>query len=199
MAKTKQCKVCRKKFEPWNSMQVACSPPCALKYARRVEKENQKKERAYNRARKDEMKSKAQRTKEAQAAFNAFIRERDYKDPCISCGKSKAEIEAGQWRTGGYWDAGHWLTRGARPEHRFNEDNCHKQCKVCNGGSGNWSHKSESVKEGYDKRLEQKIGRERMDAIKNDHEPKNYTPEELTDIKKKYRAKANELKRNRKK
>ena len=54
----------------------------------------------------------------AQAEFNKFIRLRDAHLPCISCQRFHE----------GRYDAGHYLSIGAHPEHRFNEDNCHKQC-----------------------------------------------------------------------
>ena len=55
---------------------------------------------------------------------------RDAELGCVSCDKPK------DW--GGQWHAGHYKTVGARPDLRFNEKNCHKQCSVCNNHlSGN--------------------------------------------------------------
>jgi hypothetical protein len=55
-----------------------------------------------------------------QKVFNAYIRQRDAGQACISCG-SYNELQAGH-----YWSAGHysWL--------RFNEMNVNHQCKRCN-------------------------------------------------------------------
>ena len=41
-------------------------------------------------------------TKKAQVAFNAYIRERDILEPCISCGKHDHEIKSSG--VGGKWD-----------------------------------------------------------------------------------------------
>jgi hypothetical protein len=60
--------------------------------------------------------------KQAQHAFNEFIRYRDRDFPCISCGRHHD----------GQYHAGHFRTTGASPELRFDEDNCHKQCSACN-------------------------------------------------------------------
>jgi len=88
------------------------------------------------------------RKKAAQSAFNAYIRARDSKEPCISCQKHHT----------GQYHAGHFKTTGARSELRFNEDNCHKQCAPCNNHlSGNIEH--------YRPNLIKKIGRERVEAL----------------------------------
>ena len=124
-------------------------------YARKLFKAN-------NKAQKEKKKANAKqkrefydndigfRKKAAQKAFNAYIRKRDEKEACISCDKPS------DWR--GQWHAGHWKTVGARGDIRFNEDNCHKQCSVCN------NHLSGNVGE-YERRLIERIGIDRVDAL----------------------------------
>jgi len=56
----------------------------------------------------------------AQKKFNAFIRERDKDDPCISCGS---------WNTA---HASHYYSAGKHKNLRFNEDNVHASCLKCN-------------------------------------------------------------------
>ena len=64
--------------------QKVCSPDCAEKFAVLERCKAQKKERIEKLKR---MKPRAQHMREALAAFNAWIRERDKDEPCISCGR----------------------------------------------------------------------------------------------------------------
>ena len=182
--KPKKCKNCKKSFIPTKPMQAACSPKCALEIAvaqrKKKAAEKAKKERAEIRAAKLKVKTRAQHAKEAQAAFNAWVRERDYAEPCISCQRHHA----------GQYHAGHYLTVGARPELRFEPLNTHKQCSPCNLHlSGNLIL--------YRVNLIKKIGIEKVEWLEGHHEPKRYTIEDLEEIKKTYRAKARELKKQR--
>jgi hypothetical protein len=112
------------------------------------------------------------RLKEAQKAFNAFIRIRDKDDPCISCGRHHE----------GQYHAGHFKTAGGFPELRFEELNCHKQCAPCN------NHLSGNIGE-YIPRLIDKIGQDKFDWINGPHKAKKYTCEDLKDIEVKYKKK----------
>ena len=113
-------------------------------------------------------KTKAQWMKEAQAAFNKFIRIRDG-NHCISCGKQSS----------GQIHGGHYRTTKAAPELRFNELNCHSQCAQCNNYlSGNLVS--------YRKNLVAKIGIELVEWIEGPHDPKHYTIDDLKAIKKEY-------------
>jgi len=193
----KKCKnpACGISFPPRRLGQAVCSPACGLAIkdvnqdkakkaiAQRVRREIQ--------VRKEKLKSRADYIHEAQIEFNAFIRLRDKDEPCICCGSYGPGED---WLTGGKWDAGHFLGRGAYPELRFDEDNCHKQLKSCNGGSGKYAAKGRTVAQGYRERLIQKIGQERVDRLEGPHEARRYTIEELKGIKALYRAKAKQLK-----
>lgn len=57
--------------------------------------------------------------KKAQAIFNTYIRLRDDKQGCISCGKSINH-------------AGHYYSEGHHPALQFNEVNVNGQCVRCN-------------------------------------------------------------------
>lgn len=128
---------------------------------------------------------------EAQAAMNGYVRLRDYFDPCISCDKSRQEIEATQgWKTGGAWDAGHFKSRGAYPQLRYLLKNIHKQCKSCNGGSGKFSHKEKTTSEKYKINLIKKIGPEAVEALECEHETRKYEREYLERIKTIFNKKA---------
>ena len=179
--KPKPCKYskCGKSFTPFNSLQQVCpnSIDCALGYN---EEKKAKKRQAVTRKMRAEFnaKDRSYQLKKAQEAFNAFIRERDKHQPCISCGTTNPGLR---------YDAGHYRTIGAHPELRFHEDNCFRQCHYnCNiNRSGNIVD--------YRIGLVDRIGRARVDRLEGAHKPKNYTLDEVIEIKIRYRAKLKEL------
>tara|TARA_Y100001001_G_scaffold53680_1_gene50118 strand:- start:27080 stop:27628 length:549 start_codon:yes stop_codon:yes gene_type:complete len=178
----KKCRVCKTKFEPFNSLQQVCSTACALQKAQKdFQKDAERKakeQRKWIREQKAKVKSRGEHLKEAQQAFNAYIRERDRHRPCISCGTY----------TAGQYHAGHYRTTKAAPELRFEELNCHKQCAQCNNfDSGNIVE--------YRISLIQRIGQEAVDWLEGPHEAKHYATDELKEIKRKYRAMKRELER----
>ncbi len=178
--KPKKCKHCKTPFVPARSFQTWCSPDCAVEIARAAQAKKQaqeaSKERAEHAKRKEATKTKGEHAKDAQAAFNAFIRERDKDKPCISCGRCHR----------GQYHAGHYRSVGSSPELRFEPLNVHKQCAPCN------KHKSGNVIE-YRLRLLRRIGVEKVEWLEGPHEPKRYTIEDLKAIKAEYRAKLREL------
>lgn len=178
---------CREWFQPWSTTQTACSPVCAMKVAAENRRKRKKRELQ---ARRQALKPRSKLLAEAQTAFNAFIRLRDEGLPCISCDAIDPPM-----RPGGAWDCGHYLTRGAHPELRFNEDNAHRQCKSCNGGAGNWSGKSKTVQQDYRERLIERIGIERVEALEGPQEPAKWSREELVAIKREYQRKSRELRK----
>lgn len=188
----RRCKVCREWFIPRQSFQNWCSPEHGFELSEqrrnkdrekalaKLKKEKQKKEREEKdklKSRKLAVKPLSYFTKQAQTAFNAFIRERDKDEPCISCGR----FHEGQYH------AGHYRTTGANPELRFDEDNCHKQCAPCN------NHLSGNI-ENYTPRLIEKIGHERFDRLMGSHELPKWKREDYERIRDHYRAKLKELK-----
>ncbi|MFZ3193719.1 MAG: recombination protein NinG [Moraxellaceae bacterium] len=196
--RTKACRACATPFMATMPMQHACGIDCALALARakreKAEAKQAKVERAVRRAEKKaglaKLKTRAEYLKEAQAAFNAWIRERDHDLPCICCGSYGTGED---WLTGGKWDAGHFLSRGSHPELRFDPDNCHKQLKSCNAGSSKYARKGRTVAEGYRERLIAKIGLARVEWLEGPHEPRHYTIEELQAITAHYRAEQRKL------
>lgn len=158
---------------------------------KRKEQEQAKVSRAKQRADKEALKPLSKLKAEAQDAFNKYVRLRDFFEPCISCGASKEEVEAGQgWKIGGCWDCGHYKSRGAKPNIRFHLLNAHKQCKSCNGGAGKYSGKNETVSQQYEINLIKKIGPEKVDWLNNNNELREFTPEYLRRIKKIFNKKA---------
>ena len=177
---TRKCKVCKCAFEPRLPMQAVCGMDCAKTLAvslrGKLEKVKAVRERKETRAKLDKLKSRATWAKEAQAAFNGFIRARDASLPCISCGRHHE----------GQYHAGHYLSVGARPELRFVEMNVHKQCAPCNTYlSGN------AVL--YRKALIEKIGVNAVDWLEGPCESRKLLIDDFKDIKQKYAAKTREL------
>ena len=169
----KLCKVCKSKFTSMLSTARVCSPICAMRFARasrdKAEKTAQVKERREDKVNREKIKSRADWAKEAQASFNAWVRMRDAHLPCISCGRHHE----------GQYHAGHYLSRGARPELAYEPLNCQKQCAPCNVYlSGNIAL--------YRINLIQRIGLDRVEWLEGPHEPKKYTIDDLKVIKETY-------------
>ncbi|RON33703.1 recombination protein NinG [Pseudomonas brassicacearum] len=182
--KPKKCKnpACGISFPPQRLGQAVCSPKCGLAI-KDVNREKARKSlaeigRKEIRAAKERIKPKGQYMKEAQTAFNAWVRERDAALPCISCGRHHQ----------GKYDAGHYRTVGSNPALRFEPLNCHRQCSPCN------THKSGDIVN-YRIELVKRIGAEKVGWLEGPHEPKRYTIEDLKTIKADYLAKTKELKR----
>ena len=187
-AKPKKCRVatCRASFVPQRLGQAVCSPKCALATVE-VQKAKEKKSLALAgrrdiKVRKEALKSRGDHIREAQQAFNEYIRARDQAAGhlCISSGKPL------DW-SGNAVDAGHYRSVGSAPHLRFDERNCHAQSKQDNRFlSGNAVD--------YRIGLIARIGQEAVDALESDQSVRKYTVEEIKAIKAEYRAKTRELK-----
>ena len=184
--KPKTCKNpdCRASFVPQRLGQAVCSPKCGLAIkdvnANKARKALADVGRKELRAAKERVKPKGQYMREAQAAFNAWVRLRDAALGCVSCNKPAT------WD--GQWHASHFRSVGSSPEHRFNPLNVHRACSVCN------NHLSGNIL-GYQPELIRRIGAEAVEALLGPSEPKRYTIEDLKQITAEYRAKTRELKR----
>lgn len=178
----KKCKnpACGEKFVPTVSFQSWCKPDCAVVIARARQDKSRKAlaevGRKELRAAKERLKPKGQYMREAQTAFNAWVRARDAARPCISCGRHHE----------GKYDAGHYRTVGSNPALRFEPLNCHKQCVPCN------QHKSGDIVN-YRMSLVLRIGQDKVDWLEGPHEPQRYTIDDLKAIKAEYRAKLKQL------
>jgi hypothetical protein len=196
--KQKKCRICKTPFDTAFSTRVVCSVACSLRLVERNKAKREKLEQANKRKRireaKERIKTRRDWVKEAQQAFNQFIRERDYHLPCICCGQWGSDET---WKTGGQFDAGHFLGVGSHPELRFNEDNCHKQLKSCNAGAGKYARKNHTVTMEYRERLIQKIGLSRVEALEGPHQMPRLTADDLKAIRDHYRAEARRLRKER--
>ncbi|WP_339437055.1 recombination protein NinG [Pseudomonas sp. EL_65y_Pfl1_R32] len=188
-AKPKKCRVatCRASFVPSRMGQAVCSPACAMIDAPRHEPKARKAladiERKDIKVRKEKLKSRGDHVREAQQAFNAYIRARDQAAGhlCISSGKPL------DW-SGNAVDAGHYRSVGSAPHLRFDERNCHAQSKQDNRFlSGNAVD--------YRIGLIARIGQDAVDALEADQSVRKYTVDEIKAIKAVYREKTRELKK----
>jgi hypothetical protein len=178
--KQKNCEHCGSYFIPLRPMQQVCGPRCAT----RKVKADKAKGKAELRERKKALKTIPDLIKEAQHAFNAFIRERDKDQPCVCCGRVATGISS----LGGHgWDAGHYRSTGSAPHLRFNEQNCHRQLVLCNRyGAGRAVD--------YRIGLIQRIGIEAVEALETDNRVHKWQRDELIAIRDRYRQKLKELK-----
>lgn len=188
-----RCPMCKAKLEPGQRIHPACIEPfladLRAKNERKAEKERKAKarvEKALDRKKRQELKTIPQLIKEAQVAFNAYIRSRDAVQGCISCGAPPPNLDglhAGR-------DAGHYRSVGSASHLRFDERNCHSQCVRCNQHlSGN----AVQYRIGLAARLTLVV----VEALEADNTPHKWTREELIAIKAKYVEKLKELKRSR--
>lgn len=201
----KRCPSCRVMFTPARDSQAVCGEiECAIAHGQ------SEKGRATTRKaladvgrrdiklRKEALKSRADHLKDAEKAVRDYRRtyELSIGSGCISCGKSQESILAAQgWKTGGAFDAGHFMGKGARPELRLLPSNIWLQCKSCNAGSSKFARKGQTVSQGFRTGLIARIGLEAVEAIEFDHEPRKHTVDELKAITAEYRAKTKELKK----
>lgn len=178
-AKHKACAICGSLFSPRSSTARVCGLICA----RKVVKKDKKDERVEVRARKAALKRIPDLIKEAQVAFNAFIRERDKDQPCICCGRP-----LGTGDVGGSFDCGHYRSTGSASHLRFDERNAAGQTKYCNRhGAGRAVD--------YRIGLIARIGREAVEALEADNRVHKWERDELIAIRDTYRQKLKELKK----
>lgn len=132
----------------------ACGAVTALDLKRRKDAEKAKQDRAEHRERKKAIETIGKVLKRVQRACNEFIKERDWHQPCISCGRPND----GQHKR----DAGHYkaVGKGGGSPVRFHVDNIHMQCSIeCNVHGGGGNHP------GYRPNLVLRIGEERVRAV----------------------------------
>jgi hypothetical protein len=179
----KKCKnpACGISFPTQRLGQAVCSPKCGLAI-KDVNQEKARKslaqiERRDIKVRKEKLKSRAEHLREAQAAFNEWIRLRDADRPCVSCGRHHE----------GQYHAGHYRSVGANPELRFEPLNVWKQCAPCN------THLSGNLVN-YRLSLLQLIGDAQVEWLEGPHSARKYTVDEIKTIKAEYRALTRELK-----
>ena len=195
----RKCPECGNKYQPVRQMQPCCdSDECKAAFAirhieatrKRRRMQESKAERVAQVADRKVIKIKLEKlktardwTKEAQIAFNAFIRERDKERLCICCNQP---LQSGD--IGGQYDCGHYRSVGSAPHLRFDPRNAHAQRKQCNRwGAGRAVD--------YRLGLIARIGIEAVESLEADQATRKYSIEELKAIKAHYIAKTKELRK----
>ena len=176
----KKCKVCKVEFEPKKPLQMVCGYECALAYAKAKLAERQAKESKKRQSeRKESLKKKSDYLKDAKKVFQLWIRKRDFDQPCISCGTKETKL----------WDGGHYKKAELYFGVIFDERNLAKQCRRCNRFLG-------GNELNYRQGLIEKHGVEFVEQLEkdaNETRNKNWSKEELIEIKKKYLSKLTNL------
>lgn len=167
-------------------LKAFCSYEClkihTAKNADKIASKVRKEKREQDRKAKEKLKTRAQWMREAQTAFNAYVRARDRDLPCISCGLHKDDNHM----TGSGWDAGHFRSRGSAPNLRFHLWNVAKQCVACN------RYRSGAVSD-FRRGLIKRIGLDKVEHIEMLNDGPEMTIEYLKRIKDIFRRKTKVL------
>lgn len=172
--KPKKCPICSTEYTPRSSLQKVChNYRCAIAFNKKRDeelaaREQRKQERLQRddlRQRREKLKGKSEWQREAQSAFNRYIRWRDYNKECASCGGQL--IGSSNYLTGSAVDASHYRSRGAASHLKFNVFNVHSACTRCNRQlSGN------AVE--FRIRLIERIGIELVERLEADNTPRKF-------------------------
>lgn len=175
MNSRKMCKFCKKWVLAKTGVQCPigffCSRDDAIRFAneqqakatkrklaklKRDKKVTDKAARATHRADKERVRSISEWRDKLQTVVNQYVLHVLEKDaPCRTCGTTN-NIK---------YDAGHWLTRAARSELRFNLYNIHKQCSV------NCNQHASGAKQEHEKYISDTYGQHIVDWLKSRHHP----------------------------
>lgn len=197
----RSCKICKTKFTATYDNVWWCCPEHGYEYSQillakkrmaadRKRKQEAQQERRELKVRKAALKTKAQWDKEAQSAFNRYIRIRDEGKECVSCGSPL--MGKSNYLTGSAIDASHYRSRGAASHLKFNVFNVHSACTRCNRQlSGN------AVE--YRIHLIERIGLERVERLESDNEPRRFDIAYLKRMKSIFSCRANALIKRRQK
>jgi hypothetical protein len=171
----KRCRHCKEYFPVAQGVKVPLGFFCSYDHATAHGLE--KAQKARSKQNKKELTEYRERTKnvsqwkrEAQTAFNAYIRFRDTTYGCISCGNNPER------KLGGTMDAGHYRSRGAAQHLAFHLHNCHAQCVRCN------QYLSGNIVE-YRKGLIDRIGLDKVEALENNNDIRRFDIEYYKRIK----------------
>ncbi len=173
----RKCKNCREPFTPIRStLEKYCMKTECVKVWVSSEKNKQWQKRKNET--KAELLTVQDWIKLTQANFNKFIRLRDDRKTCISCNKQLI----------GKFDAGHFYNANNHWSSRFNENNVHGQCVMCN------QHLHGNLLE-YRKGLIERIGIGALSELELlSNKTRKFTIDELKEINEKYKQKIKEWK-----
>lgn len=194
----RKCKTCKTPIPTYSKSETVyrklgfCSEGCSIDHgmaavrrkdqqrqseARKAMAAERKAHRAAKAAQKERMKTRTEWLNEAQAVFNQYIRLRDSHLGCVSCGINTNDVQ---------YHAGHYRTRKAAPQLRFDERQVFKQCSTCNNHlSGNLIN--------YRRELLNRIGAAELERIETDNSQSKWTIDDARRIKAEYKDKIKHL------
>lgn len=176
----RKCKCCGASFVPFG-IQSWCGPECGYKLSQVALAKKKAKEQRQERAEtKAKLKTRADWLREAQAAWNGYVRARDSGLPCCSCGSMPGQ------KFGGSMDCSHYRSRGSAPHLKFHLHNAASACVKCNRFLGG---NVAALRVG----LIERIGLEKVLAVEQDNDPRKFDIEYLIRIKKIFTKKAKRL------
>lgn len=192
LLKMRKCPVkkdgCGQAFRPMRQAQIACLD-CAVPVGRWLDTAKKKAAHAEDikqtKAALEKLKRVPDLKKEAQKAFNDYVRFRDAGKGCFVCGTTL--VLGG---VGGGFDAGHIRSRSNADNLRFDERNVHGQCKPCNaaGATKDWEMRAAA---------DRLLGPEVAAELYADNKPVKWLRDNLREIRDRYRAELAALKRAR--
>jgi len=178
--KSKVCRHCKQSLpvSSFTSTRAKYCNPCRriVELEKQRERQNKAFERLKTKKRKPVTRVRiSDRKKKVQILVNKYARLRDTKDGCISCDTGKSE------------HGGHFWAMGSNSALRYNLDNVHGQCVVCN------FRKHGNPLE-YRIRLVKKIGEDRVRWLdEHRHDVHKWTREELDEIETRVKGLIKEL------
>jgi hypothetical protein len=175
--RTRKCSVCKTPFQPRSMTHKACKPECAAAHIAAEKARKDKRERQEGLAK---LKRRADYLKEAQAAWNKYVRLRDAGKPCCSCGAMPEQ------KYGGTMDCSHYRSRGSAPHLKFHLHNAAAACVKCNRFLGG---NVAALRAG----LIERIGLEKILAVEANNTPRKFDQAYLIRIKKIFAKKAKRL------
>lgn len=155
----------------------ACGPECSVAHVEAEKARQCRKERQEGLAK---LKRRADWMKEAQTAWNKYVRVRDLGKPCCSCGAMPDQ------KFGGTMDCSHYRSRGSAPHLKFHLHNAASACVKCNRFLGG---NVAALRVG----LIERLGLEKVLAIEANNTPRKFDQTYLARIKKIFTKKAKRL------
>lgn len=173
----RKCACCRVSFVPMTPMGRACSIKCAISIATEARK---KQERKDDKLRRQALNTRQDWLREAQAAWNRYVRLRDAGKPCCSCGAMPEQ------KYGGTMDCSHYRSRGSAPHLKFHLHNAASACVKCNRFLGG---NIAALRAG----LIDRIGLDKVLAVESDNTPRKFDQTYLIRIKNIFTKKAKRI------
>ena len=182
-----RCKVCKTKFEPKFFLQKACFDPACLAEWSKADREVKADKKFKVKKKEFNLNDVKYQHSLTQPVYNRlrvleeieWFKSRGLEPECISCGKKNMD-----------WCCGHFKTRGAQGNLRYDKNNTFLQCnRYCNLGlSGNIS--GDKNTRGYIQGLFDRFGEKRAQEIigycETETSPRKFTGLELESMRKEF-------------